>query len=101
MWWTTTICRLPKGSALPREVDDKKVEGENKAVNINMEMEDKKVEGKNRVVAEPSPLSGIWLAGWSGRRRTLRFLVRHHLKSVSIGDRHCNLAQIENVHWSS
>ena len=52
MWWTTTICRLPKGSALPREVDDKKVEGENKAVNINMEMEDKKVEGKNRVVAE-------------------------------------------------
>ena len=60
MWWTTTICRLPKGSALPREVDDKKVEGENKAVNINMEMEDKKVEGKNRVVAKPSPFSGIW-----------------------------------------
>ena len=64
MWWTTPICRLPKGSALPREVDDKKVEGENKAVNINMEMEeDKKVEGKNKVVAKPSPLSGIWLVG--------------------------------------
>ena len=45
MWWTTPICRLPKGSALPREVDDKKVDGENKAVNINMEMEDKKLVG--------------------------------------------------------
>ena len=44
------------------------MEGENKAVNINMEMEDKKVEGKNKVVAKPSPLSGIWLAGWSERR---------------------------------
>ena len=87
MWWTIPICRLPKGSALPREVDDKKVEGENKAVNINMEMEDKKVEGKNRVVAEPSPLSGIWLAGWSGVGRrwtsTFRFLVRHHLKCIN------------------